>query len=77
MKNVKIAINPDNTSQTILFGGDYCDELGVDQLVGQRLFLTAHIPELKERWAAKGFTIESVVTKSEKTCGLTKLVPSN
>lgn len=77
MKNIKIATNPENKTQTILFGGDFCDELGVDQLVGHRLFLTAHIPMMKEKWALRGFTVESVNVKSEKTCGLSKLAPTN
>ena len=76
MKIIQIATNPNNKSQTIVFGGEHCNELGIDRLVGQRLFLTAHVPALTEKWASQGFTVEVVGTTTEVTCGLSVVAPA-
>lgn len=75
MKNVNIGRNPANPKQTIIFGGAFCRELGIDRLVGQRVINTAHLTHYIANLATKGFTFKVTEVTQVEVNGLTKFTP--
>ena len=75
MKILKFAVNPLNTDQAIVFGGAYGSEIGIDRLIGQRIFPNSSLTHMVKVWEVKGFTLEETDLVEREVSGLTKHFP--